>query len=291
MYLGTAVLARFEKEGRPKEQEPFMHWAMQHALARIQEGFDGLFENLRVPGLTWLLRMVVAPWSRLNVIGADPDDALGGRIASAIQEKDGAREWLTKGIYVPEALDEPVGEMEHAFRLSREAYHVGQKIKDAVREGRLPKKRPAQLLDEALEAGVITDEEVETVRRAEAARERYIQVDDFTLEEYRESRMMPGTPTDRGALASDVVDPLERDPTDPTPVDGEDLEEPDPASRVPEARGDGAPGDGAPGDGATADGTSAGDPASMGRPAGDGAPREERREDDEAPDAGEPAGR
>ncbi|MFB6097807.1 MAG: acyl-CoA dehydrogenase domain-containing protein, partial [Salinibacter sp.] len=213
MYLGTAVLTRFEKEGRPDEQEPFLHWSMQYAFAQMQEAFEGLFENLTVPGLTWLLRTVVAPWSRLNTIGSMPDDDLGGTIAQAIQEKDGAREWLTEDLYVPDDTDQPLGELEHAFRLSRDAYHVGQKIKDAIRDGTLPKKRPHQLLDEAVAEGVISDEERALVRRADEARERYIQVDEFALEEYRRRRMLPGQPTDRGALDSSIVEALNRDPT------------------------------------------------------------------------------
>ena len=234
MYLGTAVLTRFEKEGRPEEQEPFLHWSMQYAFAQMQEAFEGLFDNLKVPGLTWLLRLVVAPWSRLNTIGDLPSDDLGGTIARAIQEKDGAREWLTEDLYVPEDTDQPLGELEHAFRLSREAYHVGQTIKDAVRDGTLPKKRPHQLLDAAVEQGVITEEERALVHRADAAREQYIQVDEFDLEAYRQRRMLPGQPTDRGALDSSIVAALDRDPTQ---IEGSSRE-----------RGDGAPvrGDGAP---------------------------------------------
>jgi acyl-CoA dehydrogenase len=222
-----------------------MHWALQYAFAQMQEAFDGLYENMKVPGLTWLVRGLVAPWSRLNTIGEMPSDALGGEIAQAIQKKEGARTWLTEGIYVPEDTDEPMGQMEHAFRLSREAYHVGQTIKDAVRDGRLPKKRAHQLLDEALEKGIISEDDYEVVQRAEKARERYIQVDEFTLEEYRQHRDVPGMPTEEtGALASSIPETVERDVTDPAPVTEDDLEED--SEDVPTPRGDGARGDGAP---------------------------------------------
>jgi acyl-CoA dehydrogenase len=210
MYLGTAVLTRFEKEGRRPEQEPFLHWSMQYAFAQMQEAFEGLFENLKVPGLTWLLRGIVAPWSRINVLGSMPGDELGGAIAQSIQEKDGAREWLTEDLYVPADRSEPLGELEWAFRLNRDAYHVGQKIKDAIRDGRLPKKRPHQVLEQARDAGVITEEEFDLVHRADAAREQYIQVDEFPLDEYRERRMFPGSPTERGAFASSIVDASEQ---------------------------------------------------------------------------------
>ncbi|WP_198598683.1 acyl-CoA dehydrogenase [Salinibacter altiplanensis] len=236
MYLGTAVLTRFEKEGRPEEQEPFLHWSLQYAFAQMQEAFEGLFENLTVPGLTWLLRGVVAPWSRLNTIGEMPGDDLGGTLARAIQQKEGARTWLTEDLYVPDDADQPLGELEHAFRLSRDAYHVGQKIKEAVRAGQLPKQRPPQLLEEAVKADVITEQERDLVHRADEARERYIQVDDFGLEEYRQRRMLPGQPADRGALDSAIVEGLERDVTDVevTPDDGEERPPVSP-------QGDGAP--------------------------------------------------
>ena len=236
MYLGTAVLTRFEKEGRKPEQEPFLHWSMQYAFAKMQEGFEGLFENLKVPGLTWLLRGVVAPWSRFNRFSSMPSDELGGQIAQAIQEKDGAREWLTKDLYVPEDPSQPLGELEHAFRLNREAYHVGQKIKDAIRDGQLPKKRPHLLLAEARDEGIITEEEFELVHRADEARERYIQVDEFELDEYRQYRMFPGDPTERGAFASSVVDASRQTGAD------EELAPDDIGDGAPSAHGDGAPG-------------------------------------------------
>jgi acyl-CoA dehydrogenase len=213
MYLGTAVLIRFEKEGRPEEQEPFLHWSMQYAFAQMQDAFEGLFENLRVPGLTWLLRGVVAPWSRLNTIGSMPDDELGGTLAQAIQETDGAREWLTEQSHVPDTTDEPLGTLEQAFRLSRESYRIRGTIKDAIRDGQLPKQRPRRLLEQAQEKGIITAEEAETVREADRVREAYIQVDAFTLDEYRQNSLLPGGPTDRGALDSQIVDALDRDPT------------------------------------------------------------------------------
>lgn len=235
LYLGTAVLTRFEKEGQRPEQEPFLHWSMQYALAQIQEAFDGLFANLRVPGFTWLLRSVVAAWSRLNPIGTMPSDELGGTLAQAIQEEGGAREWLSEGLRVPEGRDEPLGELEWAFRLSREAYHVGQKIKAAVRDGQLPKKRPHQLLDHALEEGVISEEEHEIVHRAEEAREQYIQVDEFGLDEYREGELYSEADADRGALSSAVVEDLDRDVTQ------EEVTESAKRADAATPRGDGAP--------------------------------------------------
>lgn len=48
-------------------------------------------------------------------------------------------------------------------------------------DGRLPKRWPHQLLDQARDEGAISEEEHELARRADAARERYLQVDAFDL--------------------------------------------------------------------------------------------------------------
>ena len=231
MYLGAATLRRFEAEGRKEEHEPYMHWAMQECLRRIQTAFDGLFENLEVPGLTWFFRYVAAPWSRFNTLGEGASDALGGEVAAGIQTDGGAREWLTDGVYRPDRDDHPLAQMERAFRLSREEYHIGQKVKNAIKRGDLPKKRLDAVVDEAVEKGVITEEERETARRADEAREEYVKVDAFDLDEYRKQLTVPGANVPDEELA----------PTAPTVEEGE-------------AGGDGVPqqqraaGDGAAGD-------------------------------------------
>ena len=230
MYIGAATLRRFEAEGRKEEQEPYMRWAMEECLRRIQVAFDGLFENLEVPGLTWFFRYVAAPWSRFNTLGEGPSDELGGTIAAGIQTEGGAREWLTDGVYQPEREDHPLAQMERAFQLSRQEYHIGQKVKDAIKRGDLPKKRLNKVVDLAVERGVITEEEREIARRADEAREEYVKVDAFDLDEYRQQLTVPGASASDEDLA----------PTAPTVED-----EPggDGATTQQQSAGDGATGE------------------------------------------------
>ncbi len=209
MYLAAATLRRFEAEGRREEHVPHFHWAMQHAFGRIQHAFSGLYENLHVPGLTWLLRGVMAPWSRLNALTGGPSDALGHHVARGILQPGALRDALTEGTYVPDDEDdesEPLGQLERAFRLSAEAYRIEQKIKDAVRSRVLPRKHPKDMLDEAVEKRVITEAEREAVQQAEAARERYVAVDAFDLDAYRRHVGLPGVAVSHGDGAALTAD-------------------------------------------------------------------------------------
>ncbi|MBD2066351.1 acyl-CoA dehydrogenase [Leptolyngbya sp. FACHB-671] len=185
MYLGMATLRRFEAEGQNPEDLPAVRWAMQYAFAQIQQGFEGIFANFSIPVLGPLFWCPVLAWWRLNSIGALPSDELGSTIAQQLQIPGAIRDRLTPGIYVPDHPDEALGRLEQAFRLSSQAEAIFKTIKTASRDGKLPQMKPQQLIDAALTAGVITEDDAALLREAESARNDAIQVDSFTLEEYQ----------------------------------------------------------------------------------------------------------
>ncbi len=201
MYLANAALRRYEAEGRRAEDLPFVEYSLETAFERIQSAFDGILRNLDVPGLGWLLRGPIALWSRLNPVGVGPTDAVSARVAHALQVPGEQRDRLTDGLYVPADESEALGRLERAFVLCSRAEEVARTIREAVRANKLPRKKPAELLAAALEAGVIGPAEVDLVRAAEAAREDAIQVDSFTLDEFLRTSAA-SEPADVGRLAS-----------------------------------------------------------------------------------------
>ena len=186
MYLGTAVLVRFEKEGRREEDLPFVRWSMEHAFWRMQQAFDGLYDNFEVPGATWLFRGPIAAWSRFNRLTSYPSDDLGQTVAQALQVPGEQRDRLTDGIFVPREIEEPLGQLEHAFRLAVESHDIQRKLKDGVKSGQLPRKgSAAELVRQAVEKGIVTQAEAQVMHDANRARDEAVRVDSFTLEEYR----------------------------------------------------------------------------------------------------------
>ncbi|MDQ7039501.1 MAG: acyl-CoA dehydrogenase [Rhodothermus sp.] len=185
MYLAAATMRRFEAEGRREEDRPFFDWAMQYAFARMQQAFDGLFDNLRIPGLTWFLRGPAAWWSRLNRLSALPSDALGHRVVQLMLKPGEQRERMTAGMYVPSDPNEALGRLERAFQLAYQEDELLKKVYAAVKRGELPRARPDRLVRQAVEKGILTDDEARLIQEAEAARWDAIQVDAFTLEAYR----------------------------------------------------------------------------------------------------------
>ena len=197
LYLGSATLRRFEAEGRSNADLPILHWSMQYALTQIQEGFEGLFQNLKLPGLYGLFRGPITLLWRINRMGRMPLDILGAQVASILQKPGPQRDALTPGIYLPKNAEEPLVQLEHALQITCESEAIERRLRDAVRSGQLPKERPEQILARALEMSLINPEEATVLQTAEKARNKAIQVDSFTLEEF-------GTKTPGGLISADI---------------------------------------------------------------------------------------
>ncbi len=189
LYIATATIRRFEADGRREEDLAFFDWSMHYAMMRMQEGFDGLYANLRIPGLTWFFRGPAQLWSRINRLGRGPDDRLGHKVAQLMQTPGEQRKRLTNGLFIPRDTAEALGRLEAAFELCVPAEDVLSRIRSAVREDAIERGSPREMLVRAVEAGIISTDEADLVRRAEEARAEYIAVDAFTLTEYESLRL------------------------------------------------------------------------------------------------------
>jgi acyl-CoA dehydrogenase len=184
MFIGTSILRRFAAEGSRKEDLPFVHFTMNHALYEIQKAFDGIFANLTVPGLTWFFKIVIRAWSNVNSLAGEPSDVHTHKLASLILTDSEQRKRLTEGVFVPKNNYEQMGRLEEAFRAVKKAEDVEHKIRKAVKEKRIPRVKGAEAGKKALEAGVITQAEFALLSTADELRYNAIQVDDFSQDEY-----------------------------------------------------------------------------------------------------------
>jgi len=184
MYLATATLRRYEAEGQRKEDRDFFEWSMQYAFNEIQEAFDGIYSEIRLPGLSWVFRGPVAVWSRINRIGSNPSDKLGHKVAQAMQVPGELRDRLTEGIFVTDSTDEAIGKYEHALQLIVKTWPVYKKLYKATKAREIPKAHVLDQIEPALSKGIISQDEADLVKKTEEARNDAIQVDEFTLEEY-----------------------------------------------------------------------------------------------------------
>ncbi len=176
MYLASATVKRFVEDGKPARDLPFVAWGCAHALHQIQTALAGILDNFPNRPAAWLLRPVIFPLGRRY---RPPSDHVGSAVARGLLEDRAARLALTADIYVPPPDEPGLGRLEAALDEAVAALAVETKIRDAVRAGKLDKAPGDVLLEAAVEAGIITEQERDQVLCADQVRDEVIQVDAF----------------------------------------------------------------------------------------------------------------
>jgi len=183
MFLSLSIMRRYESTGK-KEDLVFAQYALEYGMNEMQNAFVGIFDNLKVPGLTWFFKGVVGRWARFNSFGRGPSDTLGHKVCKAMMQDGEQRQRLTEGVFRPDANEPGLGQIQWAFELSKKAEAFEAKVKKAMRSKKIAKGSIMGALDEALKAGVITQDEKSVIEEAGKARWTTIQVDDFSQEDY-----------------------------------------------------------------------------------------------------------
>ena len=176
LYLASAVLKRYEDSGRPADDLPLLHWAMQDALHKIEQAFHGLFDNLPNRFVAGAMRYVIFAYGREF---DPPRDQLGHAVVQTLLAPGPARDRLTAGVFIPKTEDEPVGALEAALRAVVAAEAVEAKIRGAAKAGTIGGRFADDLAQQAVMHGVITEAESGMLDRAHALRRKVIMVDDF----------------------------------------------------------------------------------------------------------------
>ncbi len=181
LYLASAVLKRFEDDGRPKADLPLLHWSCRFCLYQVQQALDGVIRNFRLRPLAWKMRFWAFPLGRRLHL---PDDRLMHQAASLLLEPSATRERLVDGIYRPDDPDDLTGRLQHAMTMTIRAEPIERNLRD---RGRL--HRPdqpydawlASLLDEQL----LSRDEADLLKNAREAVRAAIMVDDFPPDMWR----------------------------------------------------------------------------------------------------------
>ncbi|MDX1706643.1 acyl-CoA dehydrogenase FadE [Pseudidiomarina sp.] len=175
LYLASAVLKRFDDQGRLKDDLPLMHWAMQDTLYKLQESQLALLDNFGGIGKT--MRVVMYPFGR---IVKRPSDKTDRKVARILLQPNPSRERLGEGQFM--STEGQFGYLEQALKDIIAAEPAFEKVRKASN-----KRLGFIFLDKVAatgkQLGVLNDEEVELLERAEAGRLKVINVDDFAHED------------------------------------------------------------------------------------------------------------
>lgn len=191
LYIGSAILKRYENEGRQAEHLPFVHWAMQDTLYKLQESQLALLNNFG--GVGTLIRNVMYPFGR---IVQAPADKLEHEISRILSEPNAVRSHLGEGQFLRD--DGQFGFLEQVLADIVAIEPLYEKVQQAAGE-KLPFFRLHELAQRGKELGVLNDDEVALLERAEKGRFKVISVDDFDSEYLMAGRQSKPTTSGQSA--------------------------------------------------------------------------------------------
>ncbi|HKN09181.1 MAG TPA: acyl-CoA dehydrogenase, partial [Pseudomonadota bacterium] len=175
LYLASAVLKRWEDEGRHAADLPLVEWCMESSFATIETRLDEILANLPMRPVTWLLRFMLLPF---GVRRRGASDRLTQACASLLLTPSATRERLTVDIFHG-TPGNGLARLEHAFELTLAAAPLHDRLHRAnIRD-----------VETARRQNVINDIEAAALHAAAQAVAQAVAVDDFAPEEL--SRRQP----------------------------------------------------------------------------------------------------
>ncbi|HUH54404.1 MAG TPA: acyl-CoA dehydrogenase [Rhodanobacter sp.] len=182
LYIASAMLKRYEDNGRPEADRPLLAWAFHECVWRMQMALDGVIRNFPVRPVAWMLRALVFPFGRREV---PPSDRLGRRVAAIITAPGEARDRLLEWTYLTPTPNNTIGRMEALLPMVIAAEPVERKFGKAQKAGQFKAHDYVAQLHEARDQGIISTAELELLKRVREGVFEFISVDDFDSSELR----------------------------------------------------------------------------------------------------------
>jgi acyl-CoA dehydrogenase len=176
LYLVSATLKHYEDQGRHKEDIPMIRWVVRDQLYHAQEAIDGILSNFPIKSIATFLRFVIFP---LGMSFRPPLDARNHESAKILLEPGATRDRLTAGMFVGKGEADPTAIVEAAFLATLACEPVDEKLRKAVKKGKIVPQPGVDLGSLGKEKQIISAEELALWQRKEALRKHVIKVDDF----------------------------------------------------------------------------------------------------------------
>jgi len=182
LYICSAMLKRFESQGRPAADQAILAWAFHNAIYRIQLALRLVVDNFPNRYMRAVLRFVVFPFGRREKA---PGDRLTHKVAQLLLVPSDTRDRLTDGVYRSETSDHPICFMERALPHVIQAEPLERRLLKALKQGEIKGITWDEQLRSAIDKHVLSKEEAEILVRVRDMVAEIIAVDDFDVEELR----------------------------------------------------------------------------------------------------------
>ena len=185
LYICSAMLKRFESQGRPAADQAILAWAFHNAIYKIQVALRLVVDNFPNRYLRAVLRFVVFPFGRRERASGD---RLTHKVAQLLLSPSDTRDRLTDGIYKSAKTGHPIGMMEEALPQVIHAEPLERKFLKALKQGEISGITWDEQIEDAIAKSVLSTEEADILVRVRDLVMEIIAVDEFKPEDLQAGR-------------------------------------------------------------------------------------------------------
>lgn len=179
LYLLSAILKRYQDDGRQWADRKLVDYCARNCLARFDAALRGVLDNFPVRWAAWLIGPLVLPFGARRPARDKDAKAI---VREAL--KPGAfRDRLTRDIYMSDDPNDPVGLLEAALAKTIANEEAEKKLERAIRKGDIQRFHDRDWISEAQEKGILTPDEARALAELRDMVARVIAVDDFAPED------------------------------------------------------------------------------------------------------------
>ena len=180
LYLLSSTLKQYHDQGQIADDFPVVRYASEYCLYQIQESFDELLKNFPNRWVSLLLRVIIFP---LGQHFAKPSDKLTQAVAHLITAPTETRQRLSFGAFTSPFKENILADVQDALLKCIESEPIEKTIRKAKHDGVIEGYTLRDQAYAALSKKIITEEQFDIYKQADAARRLVIAVDDFASED------------------------------------------------------------------------------------------------------------
>ena len=175
----TATLREYDNN-KNEDNKVLVDYFCKYAFHEIQIAFEEIVKNIG-------LLKIFLPLLRLNPISLKSDDSLNNKIVKNLGNKrflDG----LCKNIFISKDETSRLTVIQEAVILNNKYDAQFKVIKQSLKSKVLKKDLMLNVLQEAFEKELITEEQLTGMKKAQQLKDEVVSVDSFDAKEYKEQR-------------------------------------------------------------------------------------------------------
>jgi acyl-CoA dehydrogenase len=187
LYLLSAILKRYEDDGRPAADRKVVDYCARNCLYRFDQALRGTIENFPVTWAAWLMRPLALPFG----VRRPASDRQGKEIVRLALQPGAFRDRLTRDIFTGETAGDATGLLEQTLLKVVACEEAEKKLERAIRKGEVRRFHDSDWIADAEAKGILSIEEVRDLMELRDMIARVIAVDDFAAAELQRAQRGP----------------------------------------------------------------------------------------------------